>query len=363
MQLISRYESLHNRVANPYPSPIDIIPALDRCACDLYYPTVYCWDPRASTAGQFVAAYSNHVVSGIGYGGSATVGGLAPTLYDNYYIPANTSYQVRALPPSSGTVTRHIEIHEDDKVDLGSDLTAFKSVTYHRTVNEFVILNSEGRPYDFFNVVVFDNPVDHDKLFPDAGKLFNEDFNVYTVSENHTALSWEFRSYQDNYIIPIQIRGTINGRFTLNATNIAMPIGKTMFLHDKNADTYTEVKKGMNYDFDFVGQKDADDDRFELIMRPSNSSPTLLSEKQGLAYSIAPNPTSNYLEIVFSGVAAAKDLKIRILSIAGVEMLNKTIPGKSSGNIKLDVQSFAPGMYIVEVISGDEKYIERIMKQ
>ena len=79
--------------------------------------------------------------------------------------------------------------------------------------------------------------------------------------------------------------------------------------------------------------------------------------------SIAPNPVQDKLNILL-GTATNSTYKLRIITVAGVEVFNKTGVAAIGNTITIDVASLASGLYMVELTDGDgNKQVEKFVKR
>ncbi|MBK8700249.1 MAG: T9SS type A sorting domain-containing protein [Saprospiraceae bacterium] len=76
-------------------------------------------------------------------------------------------------------------------------------------------------------------------------------------------------------------------------------------------------------------------------------------------YMIYPNPTSTDLTILSTGVFTSEP-KISVYNILGQKMI-PTISGKD-GEYRLDVTSWMPGNYFIQLTDGNQKSLFRVSK-
>ncbi len=78
---------------------------------------------------------------------------------------------------------------------------------------------------------------------------------------------------------------------------------------------------------------------------------------------IYPNPTSGILNIKFNG-AWKGDITLKIFDTFGKEELRNTIQNNSGNSeIELDVSNRKNGIFFIELIQGDKKFVRKIIKK
>jgi outer membrane protein assembly factor BamB len=77
---------------------------------------------------------------------------------------------------------------------------------------------------------------------------------------------------------------------------------------------------------------------------------------------IYPVPTANHLYIDLPLVETGKKYEIRLIDVVGKEVRRKLVQANGS-TIKLDVGTLIPGIYILELNAGGQKFMKRFVKQ
>jgi hypothetical protein len=83
-------------------------------------------------------------------------------------------------------------------------------------------------------------------------------------------------------------------------------------------------------------------------------------EWQGQEVTLAPNPTSGWLNIHFAQ-ALSGDLNVEIFSLNG--QLLQRVNYQSNANVSLDLSAYPAGVYLVRLINGEALLTERILLQ
>ncbi len=71
-----------------------------------------------------------------------------------------------------------------------------------------------------------------------------------------------------------------------------------------------------------------------------------------------PNPTSNILNLEFSG--DVQNSEIKLFNILGEKVLHKSILGNKNSNLQIDLSSVSSGTYFIQIKTRNEIFIEKI---
>ena len=77
---------------------------------------------------------------------------------------------------------------------------------------------------------------------------------------------------------------------------------------------------------------------------------------------MVPNPASDEVKVSFTN-SKKEDVSIRVLDLSGVSIYNKSLGVLQSGSVKVPLTNFASGIYMVELTSGTEKVVQRLIKE
>ena len=83
-----------------------------------------------------------------------------------------------------------------------------------------------------------------------------------------------------------------------------------------------------------------------------------------LSIAAFPNPVSDflYVDLGLEDLNASRDFQILLSDLTGKVLENKTINVDASSRVKIEMNKYAPGTYIIRVISGDLEQTEKIVK-
>jgi hypothetical protein len=325
----------YNMVGNPYASPVDIGTVLHNALVsgNIVGPVFYVWNPSLGAAGQFQAI------------------GVNTTSATPYYIQANCAFQVRTA-------------HNGDTLNFAeSNKNASPSSVLFRAMPGNISLGIYDANYHPWDMVYlhFDNEatVNEDKNL-DGGKPSGADFNFYAISGDKHRLLLDARPFEKGNAIPLGISSGYAQDFIIKAEGMAVPEGGQLYLHDKLLQQYVLLQQGTEYRFSITEDKATQgDERFELSMAPQS---VLLQNNKGLRVTMSPNPATDDVTISFAN-GQKNNVQVRVLDLSGVSVYEQALGEKLSGSTTIALSSFAAGVYIVEVTSGSEKVVQRLVKE
>ena len=96
----------------------------------------------------------------------------------------------------------------------------------------------------------------------------------------------------------------------------------------------------------------------ELQQHPYYESGVITSSMPMIHLEVSPNPTTSTVHIAVQGQATEK-YAIRIVDMLGKTRCNKALP--PDGRLKLDVSSWAKGIYLVQVEDDPSMTAERLI--
>ncbi len=334
----------YNMVGNPYASPVDIGTVIYNAANAgrINGSRFYIWNPFLGTAGQFQSIqYSTCDCSS---GGTAIP----------YYIQANNAFQVRAA--NNGD---QLNFAESNK---GSSYTATYSLM--KTSSDVVSLgvyDANYHPYDMLDVRFDDAATaDEDSRF-DAGKPSGAEFNFYSLSTDNHMLALDARPYKANSTIQLGVNSAYAQDFIIRAEQLALPTGGKVYLHDKLLKQYVLLQQGTEYRFSVTKDNNTQgNNRFELSMEPQEVAS--IQAAKGLEVTMTPNPANDEVKVNFTS-GKKDEVKVRVLDLSGVSVYNQDLGMKQSGTIMVPLSSLASGIYMVELTSGDQKVVQRLIKE
>ena len=321
----------YNMVGNPYPSPVDLGAVIYNASAagQVTGSAFYVWNPSLGASGQFQAI---------------TINSVTP-----YNLPAYTAFQVRA--DHDGATLHFTESHKS------ATATNYLFKAQPDAISLYVY-DAGYHPYDMLYVKFNDEASEGEDKYLDATKPSGADFNFYSLSADNKKMVIDARPYDVDKVVPLGISSAYPQDFIIKAESVVMPAGAKVYLHDKLLQKYIALEQGAEYRFTISKDKATQgDNRFELAMKPG-----VVTETKGLQVTMAPNPATDEVKVVFvSGQEAP--VTVRVLDMSGVSMYNEDMGVQQKGMINIPLSRLASGIYMVEITSGSQKVVQRLVKE
>ncbi|PQJ08837.1 hypothetical protein CJD36_022085 [Flavipsychrobacter stenotrophus] len=322
----------YNMVGNPYASPVDIGTVCYNAKTDgkVVGPAFYVWDPFLGAGGQFRTI-------------TIGVGAASP-----YYLQGNSCFQIRAA--NNGDA---LTFSESNK---GVTSTHNLLKTSPNDVS-LVIYDADHSPWDMLSVKFSETAtVNEDNDF-DAAKLQGGDLNFYSLSADGKKLAIDARPFSEDGVVALGINTKFNKEYIIKSESVVTPGNSPLYLHDKLMNKYVQLEQGTEYRFNVDNNTGTQgEQRFELSMKPGSS------KAAATKITLSPNPATDAVTIVYSG-ASAENVSIRVLDVTGVSVYNSNYGVMQSGNISISLKDLASGIYMVEITSGTNKSVHRLVKE
>jgi hypothetical protein len=330
-------------VGNPYPSPLDItMTNLSDFTTQIAY-----FKPTS----QYFGIYGYYNINIGAYG----------AFYPSKYVPSMQSFFLQNSIYISPTEPAPILSFTNAMRSV--DRTALTNNLYKRTSEEnksikFIRLSAsiaDNNRIKDETVILFNN-VSSDGFNPmfDANKLFNTDENVpniYFIVDRHFLASKAFTQITDNLIIPIGFSTNSNGKYIINVSEINnMPADTKVYLIDTRENITQDLTNKPDYTFDMNG---TDNNRFFLKFA-INSEPGTLNSELCYIYTSDKDLFVNYSN------PKNERADLKIYSISG-ELIKSGV--NLTNGIYHNILNFAPGIYLVKVISADNVYVQKVYIQ
>ena len=326
----------YNMIGNPYASPVDIGTVLTNAKNSglITGSAFYVW---------------NTFIGASGFYQTIPITTPSPT---SYFLQANECFQVRA---ASNNVT--LSFAESNK---GSNRT----INMLKALPEYVSLHvydGNYHPWDVLNVKFNDEATASEDDNYDARKLLNPGFSFYSLSSEGQKLAIDARPYDAEKTIPLGISSDYTQEFIIKAEGMYVPNGGSVYLHDKLLNEYVMLNQGTEYRFTITkDQQTQGDNRFELSMKPADVTAT--ATVKGLKVSMTPNPATDEVTVSFNA-GTKENASVRILDMSGVSMYSKELGVQQNGSVNISLSNFAAGVYMIEFTSGNQKSIQRLVKE
>ncbi|BDS15227.1 T9SS type A sorting domain-containing protein [Aureispira anguillae] len=99
--------------------------------------------------------------------------------------------------------------------------------------------------------------------------------------------------------------------------------------------------------------------KFDICERPRTSKLETFSERSKPSTPIYPNPTSGVVNVQFEDIKSAST--IQVFNSLGQMILQKEVKGQVTTEV--DLGKYNSGIYTIQIVTGNEKRIEKVIKQ
>jgi hypothetical protein len=319
----------YHLVANPYPSEIELSRVTKSAGIGNYY---WLWDPRQGKRGGYTSYSFN----------SANT------------LPAFGAFIVKA----NDIIKNTLLFTEHCKTKNRSDI-----IPVFQSDDAFFIelrLETDTVFWDRLLILELDSArtgVDKN----DAEKFINEDVNFYSISRENKKLSVDARPVTNETVIPLGLRASANGSFSIRIAKAKLPSGNTLLLHDKYLNKWLPLETDSIYQFTTTQDTlSSGEKRFEISSRQKNTDSFLTTKN--LTMKVYPVPAKNTIVIKYASTETG-NTAIRIVDLFG--NLVKSIPlgMQKQGQVIIPVSNLASGTYVVEIRCGNDVSTQKIIKE
>lgn len=319
----------YNLIGNPYPSAIDVIPALSAMS-NKNGAAFWVWNTNAGTKGAYETVL---------YAASS------------YNLPSNSAMMLDVSANTSLT------FQESHKVASGTSLFKTSSIA---DMVEFKVYSDSGNVYwDKLYFMLDPNAADTLEQH-DARKVTNNDLNFGSYSADGSKLCVDARPFVHNEIIPLFFDAKFQKEFELRIADFTINDGYTLFLHDKYLSKVSQLSPGFSYKFEVTADSQTFKDRFAIGIEQKETTKVYVAaiNKQVKIY---PNPSKEEIVIQCSNVNTTdRNVYVQITDMAGRVMYNGVINAEKT---PVNISNYAPGVYTVALSYPDCIVTERVIKQ
>lgn len=125
--------------------------------------------------------------------------------------------------------------------------------------------------------------------------------------------------------------------------------------------TSTPLVDNAAYSFEITDDKATQGDaRFEIAMGRTSSEAA--NNNRGLHITMTPNPATDAVTINYLNVKK-ETIRVSITDMKGVTVYSNEWKDKQNGNVTVNLEKFAAGVYMVEVTAGGNKVVNKLIKE
>jgi hypothetical protein len=185
------------------------------------------------------------------------------------------------------------------------------------------------------------------------------EFNFYSIADNGKSMAIDGRPFKAEGIVPLGVKSNVAQDFIIKAENVATPDNGKVYLHDKLMQQYVLLQAGTEYRFSVTDDKTTQgENRFELSMSPAD----VAESNKALAMTMMPNPASDEVKVTFSS-GKKGEVSLKVMDLTGISVYEKGLGMKQNGSVTVSLSNLASGIYMVELTSGNEKVVQRLVKE
>ena len=323
-----------NQMSNPFPSVVDWDKLHDNS--DIASDAYYIW-----------SAADNNYTTYAAFAGTGTFGST------NYIAPYQSVFVKTANGANSNSGNEpddfqdHLTSNADRPSECPSAINGFYKTSPLTGNLKLTTTNSQGLK-DEMILVFNENAISTFSNAEDVDKFFSTDQKVpslFAEVEDHACViaSYPYPSLRLESI-PLGYVSTQRGTVIIEATKT--PDGMTVFLEDKKLKEFHNLETP----YAFTSEQDEESDRFKLHIGGENSN--IVSILGGDQIVFIQDET-----IVFYDKEKQLGGKLLLLNIAGQELVKGTV----TEAMKIDISSYAPGIYLIQVNTRGTVKTQRII--
>ncbi len=200
----------------------------------------------------------------------------------------------------------------------------------------------------------------------DAGKLFNDALNVYTLSDDNVNMTINAlpcsRTVDTISLAVFSYNGSniMTTEHQFNFTGIEnFPSTKKIYLLDQFTNTLTNLLYTTKYSFNITNDKASwGKNRFKLLF--ANSVLGVQSNSLNSNVELYPNPSNDYINLHFNAIES-NTIQYYIYDISG-RVIEYGIQELINNNSKISLTNLDQGNYIIKTINGNEVSVHRFTK-
>ena len=182
----------------------------------------------------------------------------------------------------------------------------------------------------------------------DAEKLFNKNYNIYSLSYDKIALAVDARNLSNQTYIPLGIQAISQGSYSIKFDRVWLPPKLQLELHDHFTGNITKVKQDSIVHFQITADTSSFGEKRFVLRTPIPPGP----QEEPIILKISPVPAQHQLNFYFKSHHAGHSF-VLIKNMNG-QLLRKQILGQQQeGNFQVSLNGLLKGTYILEIHCGN----------
>ncbi len=319
-------------VGNPYPSPVDIGTVIDAAANT--GNQYWVWDANGGVSS---GSYTTRLTTAGGGGGA-------------YNLAMNGAFVIQLSGASTLAFT-------ELKKTASATSNLFRTQGKSNLLELQLLYN--GNSIDNLFVRKDAQSATGKEQF-DGEKLINPDLNFYTLSTDNQKLSLDTRPFNEGTVIQLGLATTKQNVYKIKVADYGFDNNMELYLNDRFNNTLTKLDAAVEYDFAVTANVATQgESRFELVMK---KAPLPLIMNNDFVVSLSPNPVKDMVKVSFNNTAPA-NTTITMSNAEGKIVKTVDAGNVQSGQVSINVKSFAKGSYYVTLNNGKERKTEKLQVQ
>ena len=281
----------------------------------------------------------------------AETGGFAAKAFDgNHIIEPMQGFIIKTTPGNNAS----IRFSEQTKITASLPDSINGIIENHYQVA--LTLSKEQMLVDRFLLIDIDTSsirFDED----DAEKLFNEYYNLYSLSHDKIALAIDARNLSNQPYIPLGIQTNTQGSYSIRFDRVWLPSKLQLELHDLFTGEITKVQRDSVYHFQITSDTNSVGEKRFILRTPIPPIP----EEEPLIIKLFPVPALDQLNFYFKSYKPGNSL-VLIKNMSG-QILRKELLGQhQEGSFHVSLNGLLKGSYILEIHCGTNFAVSTFIK-
>lgn len=261
-------------------------------------------------------------------------------------------------------VNPSLEFHETDKTNQTQPNTMFRGLGDMHSKIQLTLFKTNSTEKD--EIIVrfgidqatnyFDQSFDAENLDGGINDLFALDENAKRYSIYHGE---ELRGFEKYREVKLGFSISYVGEYVIEAKTLYPFLhGYQAYLKDGYNNTITPITDSMQYSF-IAQQAGVINSRLSIVFS-NQKSPTPITKATMF---VSPNPASSSFEVFCITFNKLANTNISIKDINGRTLQRKEVGKISTGSVLMNSTTLPNGVYLVEVLNGSERFIQKLIKQ
>ncbi len=183
----------------------------------------------------------------------------------------------------------------------------------------------------------------------DAEKMFNRDYNLYSLSYDHVALAIDARVMNTQTYIPLCIRTKAIGSYGIQFSRVWLPRNIQIELHDLFTGNVIKIKQDSMYHFQVTSDTASTGERRFILRAPIPPVP----QEEPIIMKISPVPAQHHLTLYFKAYKPGHSF-ILIKNLDGQILRKQVLGQQQEGNFQVSLHGLLNGLYILEIHSSNK---------